>query len=293
MMRVFLVLALLAPAPLQAQLAMRLTRLTDRLAVVSGYANGNLLVVTAPGYALIVDGQSTRRVALADSALRTFTPVPVRIVVNTHYHGDHTEGNAFWRQRGARVYAHRNVALQAAKDTTIAEMEWDRDPLAAEAMPDSSFADSVEFNVGGEVVRAIHVPPAHTDGDVIIWLPRSDLIHTGDLIETEAFPFIDWWSGGSVGGMIAAIDGLLARGGPNTRYVPGHGPIVDRTFLETQREMLVTMARRVRDAINAGQTLEQVQAARPTADYETRLGFSERSGRQFTRVLYFGLSRAR
>jgi len=290
--RVLLSLLIIA-APAEAQLVMRLERVSERIAVISGYANGNILVVAGTGGVLLVDGQSARRVALADSALRTFSAEPVRLVVNTHYHDDHTEGNAFWRQRGARVMAHRNVPVQAAKDTTIPEMEWDRNPRAADAMPDSTFTDSMEVTVSGVLVRAIHIPPAHTDGDVIVWLPNNDIVHTGDLIETEAFPFIDWWAGGSLGGMIAAIDALLARGGQATRYVPGHGPIVGRAFLETQREMLVTMGRRIRDAINAGQTLEQVQAARPTQDYEARLGFSERSGRQFTRVLYLGLLRSR
>lgn len=293
--RAILVAALAVPTGAAAQqpspLAMRLERVSDRVAVISGYANGNILVVLGTDGAFIVDGQSERRVALADSVLRTFTQLPVRTVVNTHYHGDHTEGNAHWKARGARVLAHANVAVQAARDTTIPEMEWDRNPLPAGAMPDSTFRDSLQLTVGGDVVRVIHIPPAHTDGDAIIWLPRSDLIHTGDLVETEAFPFIDWWAGGSLDGMVAAIDLLLARGGPATRYVPGHGPIVDRAFLVTQRDMLVTMGRRIRDAIAAGQTLEQVQAARPTADYETRLRFSARSGAQFTKVLYLGLSR--
>ena len=272
---------------------MRLERLNDRVAVIAGFANGNILVVQGERELLLVDGQTTRRVALADSALRIMSPLPVRWVVNTHYHGDHTEGNAWWKERGARIVAHAAVPVQAAKDTTIAEMDnWHREPLPAAALPDSTFRDSLAFRVGAETVWAIHLPPAHTDGDAVAWLPASDILHTGDIIETEAFPFIDWWTGGSVDGMIGAIDLLLARAGPRTRIVPGHGPVVDRSFLSAQREMLVTMAGRIRTAIDSGRTLEQVLASQPAADYVGRFG-SARSAAQFTTHMYLGLSRRR
>ena len=267
---------------------MRLERLADSVALISGFANGNILVVAGGGELLLVDGQSTRRVGLADSALRTFSALPVRTVVNTHYHGDHTEGNAHWQ--GARIIAHTNVAVQGAKDTVIPEMEWTRTALPAAARPTTTFDDTLVLRVGSHEVRVIHLPPAHTDGDAIIWLPDADILHVGDIVETEAFPFIDWWAGGSLEGTAAAVDLLLERIGPRTRVVPGHGPVVGREFLLAYRTMLETVGGRISRAIATGQTLEQVQTARPTAEFEPRFG-SERSGRNFVRVLYLGLSR--
>lgn len=282
-----------APSALAAQdprLVMRLERLTDSVALISGFANGNILVVAGGGELLLVDGQSTRRVGLADSALRTFSALPVRTVVNTHYHGDHTEGNAHWRERGARIIAHANVVVQGARDTVIPEMEWTRTALPAAARPSSTFDDSLVLRVGSHEVGVIHLPPSHTDGDAIIWLPDDDILHVGDVVETEAFPFIDWWAGGSLEGTAAVVDLLLERIGPRTRIVPGHGPVVGREFLLAYRTMLETVGGRISRAIATGQTLEQVQAARPTAEFEPRFG-SERSGRNFVRVVYLGLSR--
>jgi glyoxylase-like metal-dependent hydrolase (beta-lactamase superfamily II) len=281
-----------APAPLGAQQVLVLTRqaLAPRIDVFSGFTNGNVLVLRSDSGTLLVDAQSARRVSLVDSALIALGAGPVRIVINTHYHGDHIEGNAHFRAKGARVLAHRNVALQAVKDTTIASWDnWHRRAAAPEAIPTMAFSDSTALHFGAEEVRVYHAPNAHTDGDAIVWLPRSNIIHLGDIFELGAAPFIDWWVGGSLAGMIAAIDRVLPLIDDRTQVVPGHGPVSDRTTLLSYRAMLAALQSRVQTAISEGTSLDELLAAKPAAEFDARLG-GARFGDRLTRLIYTGLS---
>jgi glyoxylase-like metal-dependent hydrolase (beta-lactamase superfamily II) len=273
------------------QLVLTRTPLTPRVDVFSGFTNGNVLALRSDTGTLLVDAQSARRVSLVDSALTALGAQPVHVVINTHYHDDHIQGNAFFRARGARVLAHRNVPSQAAKDTVIASWNnWHRTPAERDALPDVGFSDSTTLVFGSEEVRVYHMPNAHTDGDAIVWLPRVNVVHLGDILELGAAPFIDWWAGGSLAGMIAAIDRVLPLIDERTRVVPGHGPVADRAALIAYRSMLATLHSRVQAAIDAGASLEQLLATRPTAEYDAQLG-GARQGERLTRLLHFGLPR--
>jgi cyclase len=235
----------LEPAAAQGVLALTREQLTPRIDVFAGFTNGNVLALRSDSGTLLVDAQSAKRVGLVDSALASLGAASVRLVINTHYHGDHIEGNAHFRAKGSRVLAHRNVAVQARKDTLITSWNnWHRTAAAADAIPTDSFADSMVFRFGAEEVRVYHAPNAHTDGDAIVWLPTSNIIHLGDIFELAAPPFIDWWVGGSAAGMIAAIDRVQPLINERTRVVPGHGPVSDRATLLTYRAMLAASALR-------------------------------------------------
>lgn len=282
----------LAPPAVAQQnvMQMRAEALSPSVHVISGFANGNILAVIAGDSVMLVDAQSARRVGLADSVLRTVTGKPVALVVNTHYHADHTEGNAYWRARGASVLAHATVPVQAAKDTLIASFEnWHRTPLAAAAMPSRTFEDSAAFPFGDEQIVVRHVPGAHTDGDAVVWLIRANVVHSGDLVELGAYPFIDWWAGGSLDGMIAATDTLLARMDERTRLVPGHGPVATRATVIVYRAMLDAVRARVAAAVREGESLEQLLANAPTSPYDAAHG-GPRAGARFVRLVYQGLS---
>lgn len=285
---------LLAAPPLAAQddaLRMETRRLRPHVAVLSGFGNGNVLVVEGDAGVLLVDGQSAKRVLAADSALRALTRLPVTHVVSTHYHGDHTEGNAHWRAAGAAVIAHRAAAREAARDTTIAEWnDWHRAALPAAAMPTQLVDAALTIPLGAEQVVVRHLPRAHTGGDLVVWLPAANVLHTGDLVEVDAYPFLDWWAGGTLDGMIAATDTLLAMGNDGTIYVPGHGPPVTRDGVRAYAAMLVDLRTRARAAAQAGWTLEQWLASKPTAAYDARNG-GERRGQRFAALLYHGVSR--
>ncbi|HEX9166212.1 MAG TPA: MBL fold metallo-hydrolase [Gemmatimonadales bacterium] len=259
--------------------------------VISGFANGNILAVEGGDQIFLVDAQSAKRVGLADSALRTVTRKPVRQVAFTHYHEDHTQGMAHWRAQGAIAVAHHAVAPQMAKDTTIADWDnWHRTPAAPEAMPDRTFGDSLVIPLGTRRIVLVHVPGAHSDGDAMAWLPEDNVLHTGDLVEPGAPPFIDWWAGGSLDGMIAAADYILGRVNDRTRIVPGHGDVIDRATVAEHRRMLVTVRDRLVAGAKAGRTLEQIQAERPAAEFETLLGGGRRA-RHFVRVAWYGVAR--
>jgi glyoxylase-like metal-dependent hydrolase (beta-lactamase superfamily II) len=266
-------------------------QLQPGLHVFSGFANGNVLALETREGLVLVDGQTTKRVGSLDSALRAVTTAPVRWVINTHYHEDHTQGNAFFRERGARVLAHVRVPVHASRDTTITELEWHRTPLPSGAMPTVTFSTSRQLMVGGEEIVVRHPGAAHTDGDALIWLPRRNVLHIGDILEVGAPPFVDWWAGGTLDGMLRAIDDVLTWTNDSTKIVPGHGPVSTRADLRQYRNMLDTVQRRARAGIAARQADEQL-VPDLVRGYEPALG-GERRARQFAGQVLLGLRRPR
>ncbi|MEO7964882.1 MAG: MBL fold metallo-hydrolase [Gemmatimonadaceae bacterium] len=295
-------LALLAPvATASAQkegeppLRIDVERLRPNIHVVSGYENGNVLVIVADTGVLIVDAQSSKRVAGLDSAIKRLTPQRVRTVVNTHYHADHTEGNGFFHTRGAEIVAQRNIRAQALKDTVIADWNnWHREPLPPESLPTKEYDDSFRLTIGSEQVMLYHVVGAHTDGDSFVWLPNANILHTGDILEMGAPPFIDLWAGGSLKGMIAGIDRAIAISNEKTTIVPGHGRVSTREDLRRYRAMLADLGTIISAAVTRGEKVDQVIAARPAKKYSDALG-GEIGEARMVRRLHFGerLARAR
>ena len=288
-----LLLAALLPTIADAQSVMQITTVPLRpgIWVLSGFTNGNILVHDDGTDVLLVDAQSERRVGLADTALRALTSRPVHTVVTTHYHDDHIGGNPHWRAQGARLVAQCNVAVQARKDTTITEWrDWHRTPAPAAAIATECLEDSLTLPRANEQVLLRHVATAHTDGDLIIWLPRANVLHMGDVLELGAPPFIDWWAGGSWEGMLAAVDVGLSIANAETIIVPGHGPATDRAGMVAYREMLQAVGQRVKDAVQRGESMEAIVAARPAAAYEGSFGSQSRAD-QFVQLLVVGFSR--
>ena len=281
------------PTVTRAQNVMQITTTPIRpgIWVLSGFANGNILVHDDGTDVLLVDAQSERRVGLADSSLRALTARPVTTVVTTHYHDDHIGGNPHWKAQGARLVAQCNVAVQARKDTTITEWrDWHRTPAASDAMPTQCFTDSLTIARKGEQVVLRHVPTAHTDGDLIIWLPAANVLHMGDVLELGAPPFIDYWTGGTWAGMLAAVDTGLAIANDQTIIVPGHGPATDRAGMLAYRAMLQDVGMKVRDAVQRGESMSAIVAARPAAGYEESFGSQSRTD-QFVQLLVVGFAR--
>lgn len=278
-----------AAAAQQDVMTMRGERLSPSLVVISGFANGNILVLTGPEGTLLVDAQSAKRVGLADSVLASFGAPPVRWVINTHYHGDHVEGNALFRGRGAEVIGQARLPVQMAKDTTITSWgDWHRTPADPAAIPTRTFRDSLTLRVNGQRIIVTHIPAAHTDGDAIVWLPDANVMHIGDLFEHQAPPFIDWWAGGRLSGMLAGVDWGLAHSDSSTRIVPGHGPVGNRGDLRRYREMLLDLSTAVAGHVDAGDSVEETQAAQPAAPWQAMLG-SQRRMDALVALLYLGL----
>jgi glyoxylase-like metal-dependent hydrolase (beta-lactamase superfamily II) len=253
------------------------------------HPDGTVLVVAGEAGMLVVDAGAPARAAAVDSAVAAHARGPVRWVVSTHYHEDHVGANPRFRAAGAALIAHPRMAVEAAKDTTIAALQWQRRAAPAEALPTRTFTDSLVLDLGGERVVVFHAPAAHTGGDALVHVLRADVIHTGDIVEFGAYPFVDRWAGGSIDGVIAATDAILARADANTRIVPGHGGVFARDDVVAYRAMLGELRARVQRAVDAGTTVDALVAERITAAYDDRHG-GARHGERFVRLLYAELA---
>lgn len=266
-------------------------KLADGLWMLTG-GGGNLLLCAGPDGALMVDAQYA---ALAPKILAAVGSLgggrPLRFVVNTHYHGDHVGGDSAMAAAGAAIVAHENVRRRMSVDRFNETFGTTTKAAPAAALPVLTFADSLTFHLNGREIRVFHLPPAHTDGDAVVWLPAANVLHTGDLLFNGTYPVIDVSAGGSIGGMIRALDRLLPLVGPATRIVPGHGPLADRAALLRFRSMLVTVRDRLTKLAKERKSLDQVMAAKPLADLDPVWGGGFMKPDLFLRVVYTDLSR--
>ena len=218
---------------------------------------------------------------------------PIRFLINTHWHWDHNGGNENFARSGVVTVAHENVRHRMSVEQFVTAFNRHVPAAPSGALPLVTFTDSVNFYLNGDSIHAFHVPPAHTDGDAIIWFRRANVVHMGDLFFNGRYPFVDLSSGGSVEGMVAAVDRVLALADGNTKVIPGHGPLADRAALRSYRDMLATARDRIKRAVAAGQTLEQVQAAKPTAEFDAVWGKGTITPTLFVEIIYTDLSARR
>lgn len=274
------------PAPPEAP-ALAIEQLGDGLQRISGPVAGCVLVLQTPAGMLLVDSEDSKNAEALDAMLFTLGKSRVNTIVNSHYHFDHVGGNGRHRQ-GARIIAHENMWAQAIKDTTIPEWNnWHREAAPADAKPTETFSDSMSVLLAGTPVILWHVPAAHTDGDVMTWFPTYNVLHTGDIVEVDAAPFIDWWVGGSLKGMIAGCDRILQMADDETKIVPGHGAVVDRAYVREYRNMLADIGKRADAAVSDSVSMKDFLESNPAAAYADRVG-SERSARRLAALIYFG-----
>lgn len=262
--------------------------LGDGLAMLVG-AGGNIAVCTGPDGALIVDDQFAPLTERIRRAVARLGPAPIRFVLNTHWHGDHTGGNENLGRAGALILAHDRVR---ARLSTPQLMFGGREvpPAPEPAWPVVTYDEGVTLHLNGHTIEVRHVPPAHTDGDSIVRFVEADVMHLGDTFFSGMYPFLDVSSGGSIDGMIAAVDAALALAGPRTRIVPGHGPLSRRADLAKTRAMLVDVRDRVRGLIEQGMDREAVVAAKPTRAHDAAFGVGVMPPDRFVGIVYDSLT---
>jgi glyoxylase-like metal-dependent hydrolase (beta-lactamase superfamily II) len=227
-------------------------------------AGGNIGVSAGADGVLIVDDQFAPLADKIRAALRGINPGKLRFVLNTHFHGDHTGGNvAFGRE--ANIIAHTNVRKRLATESRVLGSAVPASPK--EALPVITFDDSLSIHFNGEEVRAVHLPHGHTDGDLVIFFTKSNVIHLGDHFFRDRFPFVDLSNGGTVQGLTENIGKVLSRLPAGVKIIPGHGALAAPADLRRYHAMLVETTEVVRDAIAAGKTLEQIKAAGLPAQY--------------------------
>ena len=250
---------------------------------------GNLGLSVGEDGTFLVDDQYAPLTEKIVAAIATVTSDPVRFLVNTHLHGDHTGGNENFGKRGSIIVAHRNVRRRMSVDQfrKLLGNEVKASPVGA--LPKITFSDEVTFYWNGDAVNVFHVENAHTDGDSIIHWMSADVFHMGDVFFNGRFPFIDVDFGGNVNGMIAAADRVLALSKSETKIIPGHGELAGPEELRAFRDMLMAVRDRVQTMVNENKSVDDVVAANPAGAFETTWqGDKDR----FVKAVYYSLAGA-
>jgi glyoxylase-like metal-dependent hydrolase (beta-lactamase superfamily II) len=226
-------------------------------------AGGNLGVSVGEDGIILIDDQYAPLAPRIRAALSDLSEAEVLYVLNTHWHGDHTGGNEFFGEI-APVVSHHNVRKRLAEGSAEREIA----PAPAGALPVLTFGEDLTLHLNGEEIRAIHLPHGHTDGDIVIWFPESNVIHMGDHYFAKMFPFIDLASGGSVRGMIRNIEQVIQMVPPDVKIIPGHGQLSNVEELREYLKMLEDTSAVVTAAIEEGRTLEQMKSDSVLADWD-------------------------
>jgi cyclase len=268
--------------------------LTERLAE-GVYAlrgqGGNIGLAVGVDAVFVVDDQFAPLTPKILAAIAALTDRPVRFVLNTHWHFDHTGGNENMGKAGALLVAHDNVRRRMSTRQFIEFLEREEPASPPGALPIVTFSDAVTFHINDDEVTAVHLPAAHTDGDAAVYFRRANVVHLGDVYVRYGYPFIDLSSGGSLSGMVRGVDRMLALINDSTKVIPGHGATADRTALRAYREMLATVRDRVHRQVASGASLEQVIASRPTAAFDAAWGGGFIKPDDFVRFAYADATR--
>jgi glyoxylase-like metal-dependent hydrolase (beta-lactamase superfamily II) len=263
--------------------------LRRNISVLMG-AGGNIAVLTGPDGKVLVDAEIvTARPGVAE-ALASINADPVKQVINTHWHFDHTGGNDWLHEAGAEIVAHENTRKHLSKATRV-EGNWQYTfpPAPASAIPGIVFADEHTLHANNTTLMLKHYAPAHTDSDVWVYFPEADVLHTGDTFWNRDYPFIDYGTGGSIDGQIRAAEANVAKATDKTIVIPGHGAVGGKADLVLFRDVLVEIRENVAALKKQGKPLPEVVAAKPGARYDAEWGKLFQNPSDFVALVYQGV----
>ena len=272
-----------APQPDFSKVQIKTTKVTDSFYTLEGQG-GTIGVLTGDDGVFMVDSEFAPLSEKIAAAIHQISDKPIRFMVNTHVHPDHTGGNANFAKMGVVLFsrdelrdrlAHPRPGANGAPGT----------PAPAAALPMITYEGPVTIHMDGEDVRLIPIRHAHTDGDTLVYFPKNDVIMTGDFYRSVQFPNIDRNNGGSLNGMLEGLGTVIGMAGPHTKIIPGHGPTVDRAAVAAPRDMILAIRDKVQALIDEGKTVDEVLAAKPTSDYDN-IPNGPATSERFLRQLY-------
>ncbi len=271
-------------APDFSKVEIKTTKLANDFYTLEGQG-GTISVLTGPEGVLLVDSQFAPLTDKLVAAIKKISDKPIRFLVNTHVHGDHTGGNENFAKLGATIFSRDQLRDRLAHPNPAADGTPGK-PAPAQALPVVTYDNQVTIHLNGEDVKLIPVRAAHTDGDTLVNFPHHDVLATGDFYRSIGWPIADLNNGGSLQGLIDGLGATIGRAGPKTRIIPSHGPITDRAALIAHRDLLLAVRDKVAPLVEQGKTVEEVLAAKPTAEFDAQVPQGAQNLERFIRWLY-------
>jgi len=253
---------------------------------------GNIGVAAGKDGVFLIDDQFAPLTPKIVAAVKAISDKPIRFLMNTHWHGDHVGGNENLGKAGVVIIAHDNVYKRMSVGGAITALKQNYAPAPRAALPVVTFNQTATFRLNGDDVTSTHLPPAHTDGDAFVRFAKANVVHTGDVFAAYRYPFMDVESGGSVKGVLRAIDAMLPMMDDNTRVIPGHGGLSSKKDVLAYRRMVSTAVAKVEPMVKSGKTLQQVIDAKPLREFDEEWG-KFRKPEAFVEIVYNGLKPAK
>jgi glyoxylase-like metal-dependent hydrolase (beta-lactamase superfamily II) len=286
----FLIAAVIPFAPIlhSSEVKIMTVPVAEQIYMITG-EGGNIGLFIGTDGTFLIDDQFAPLTDKIVAAIKSAGGEFPKFLINTHYHGDHTGGNENLGQGGTLIFSHHNVRERLSTGSFIAAFNMKREALPREGLPVVTFSEDITFHLNGHSIRAIHLPQAHTDGDSFIYFKKANVIHAGDIFFNGFYPFIDFEHGGSVKGMIKAVDKILSLADDKTKIIPGHGPLGDKAQLTGYRQMLEVVYQRLGKLKAEGKTVQEAVAAKPLADLEETWGDGIFKGDSWIEIIYSGI----
>ena len=277
------------PPPDFSKVEIKTTDLGDNIYMLEGQG-GNITVAVGKDGIIMVDGQYAPLHDKIKAAIEAISKKPIKYLINTHFHGDHTGGNELFARDGATIVAQVNVNNRLAAGTSNGLTGAKTPPAPPAALPSDTYSNFSKIRLEGRVADLKHIANAHTDGDTYVWFKTANVLSTGDTFTNGRYPNIDFANGGNIRGMITATDAYLKLVNARTRIVPGHGPLADKAALMEYRTMLISAHDRMAKLVKEGKSEDEVVAAKPFTDFDAKWAPTELASKNFVRVVYHSLA---
>ena len=274
-----------------SKVEIKANKVTDKFYTLDGQG-GTIGVLIGPDGVFMVDTQFAPLSDKIAAAIKQLTPQPIKFVVNTHVHGDHTGGDENFGKMGATIISREELRFRLAHPNPGANGQ-PGVPTPAVGLPKQTYREQLTLYMNGEEVQLIAIPRAHTDGDTMVYFPGLDIIMTGDFYRSIQYPNVDRANGGSLQGLIDGLGSVIGHAGPSTKIIPGHGPTVDRAAVAAHRDMALTVRDRIAPLVAQGKSEDEVVAAKVTADLDAKVQQAGTTGERFVRQVYADLKATR